>query len=563
MFNSIRSYKAYENTTISLIDRIKKLEFELYKISKSQILKEKIHYFLHHLLTINSSEVLIDITFNEKEPQESIILFSEDRPRVKDSDKTENQMRHVTPYSFIQHLIRSNVYLADSLKTLSSRLQEDLEKFLLFEEGLCLPDDLYVKVISKTSTEHRIKVQTKNNTYYLIGPKEIKPSWQKKLKLNDEQYQAAKNLYQKRKKQIWEEGIKYLHSNIQDENTYNIVCEILSRFILTLFNQKSSVAFPEECNTQIQEIRSYDKLDDAEEGNKKYQIVTARDILTKFQVGEDLNRKIRIVKIEGNLIRFVPPKLKAINKILTLLQNSDIIHDSLDTLNTLLTNYNSLPHTPIYFANFLCPEEIEINCNKLPIGENLVDKTTIDDWSIVDDLKSLLINHIAKNLYLVFDFKALEKTIFVPSKLTEVIASIEVFNSAEGKKRTDFHLQDGLQYRKKEKEVINKINSNPRKRNKITVRPEEEFNLLTKKAMEHLEISLKAFFSTIPTDQQLAVVKSFINLVLLDYGITQEDLETSLQNSRYYKELIDEASSETLTTVSSLADMSSFFEDNL
>lgn len=501
------------NTKITELEKInKKLQQDLENLNKAQIKKSEIYKFLADMLGADvSDKVLVDVTFNEnKEYGNQLKILG--RPPVLGS--ATKQMRHVTPYSFIEHIIGSKIYVNHKIKkNVLKDLMEPLKLFTPYQEGMCLLDSEYEELKNYTgSTDdfYNIKMNTvKDKTiYYLINEDKLPLKWDDISIFSKDQKKKIRDDYGKKIKKFIDYGIDCLQEAIQDENTLSITCEALSRFILTLFNQRIYTSFPEEGNTLTYEIRLYkNKTEALVPKNKDYEILTHAEINNKISnaIVGDYDDLIRIVNNEGPMVKKIIKALETISKIIV---NSNYIVENTDNIKY----YND-------------------NCNIKLKTPKSSDKSIIDELKKYNqqltehEVEALCHYHIAKLLYFVFDFKPLEEKVFVSAQTSYSSASprIQVFPSADSNKSAKYCIQDGKTYRE------DQINDAKGYNKEVIFRSETlDQSLLAEKAFDHVYTSIMSFPSFINgfnnnTNYSKSILEVFTKLVAYDYKISFEN----------------------------------------
>ncbi|MFP3035101.1 MAG: hypothetical protein ACEY3C_06300, partial [Candidatus Tisiphia sp.] len=149
------------------------------KIEDLQVLKKQkwyINNFIEKLFKIDmSQDVLVDIVINDDpnnpcNNQTTIV----GRPKVLGS--STKQMRHVTPYSFIERVIKEMITQVqgddDGYETYINNIVEATKPLLKNKQGICLTADQYSKIVSNIIPQDeesaRFKLSTTSNEYYLI-----------------------------------------------------------------------------------------------------------------------------------------------------------------------------------------------------------------------------------------------------------------------------------------------------------------------------------------------------------------------------------------------------------
>ena len=237
--------------------------------------KPYLYSFLENLFKINMShDALVDIIINDDPLNNQTIIVG--RPKVLGS--ATKQMRHVTPYSFIEQAIKAVINetesndLHDNLygyKPYIDKIVDSIKPLIQSKKGICLTSEQYQKLLPSTGFQSEVsglfKFKTltqaqQQNEYYLIHNETL-----------IEQFNQSNNFLEKEKVKAYQDfsskfakyincGVQYLIDEILDPadlNSVTIVCEGLARIILTMFNQDKYAAFPQEGNSLLEEIRLY------------------------------------------------------------------------------------------------------------------------------------------------------------------------------------------------------------------------------------------------------------------------------------------------------------------
>lgn len=154
-------------------------------------------------------------------------------------------------------------------------------------------------------------------------------------------------------------------------------------------------------------------------------------------------------------------------------------------------------------------------------------------------------DHISKHLYLLFDFKELEKTVFGDIKHSRDgnYEPIHVFPSSTKDEVELFQIQEGHIFREAKRNYARK-NLRETKYNQKVIFREEETNieLLATKVLEHLEISLKALMPQILSSMEYTklIIDSFTELTTIDYEMQDANLghfEEFIKQSKFYMDI--------------------------
>ncbi|OZG31395.1 MULTISPECIES: hypothetical protein [Rickettsieae] len=500
------------------------LHQELNNLKITQVKKSKIYDFLNSITMVDiSDKILIDVIPNEQEGTKIVTLG---RPPVLGSSK--KQMRHVTPYTFVDHLVKTKI---SGLKVSQSDSLQDLAKplkiFVSDQLGLSLGDTDYQSLQQQLKTNkdvYHIKIKnTKRAGYkYLIDDEKVVKTIRDKKFFSQVKIKDFETNYTKNIQKFIDYSVDILQQAIKDENTICISCEAIGRLTLTIFNQRIYTAFPEEGNTVPYEIRLYDTVAGAKDPkNSNFQVLT-QDEVVELQDIYTKNPKIRIVNNEGDKIKKVISALEVINTIITLC-NRDVNESIIETQINEYKKYDSI---------------IKIKKESPLLLEKYNQEFTTDD---IDELvtqgeileRDPLYYHIAKHLYYAFDFKSLEDKVLVPKNLSDrnITHVIKVFPSAEGDMQTTYCIKDGDKYRE------DQMNSAVGYNKKAVFRTEElDQLLLIKKVIDHVYISVLLFSSFIvgfknsDVNYPKAILDAFSELIALDYSMDEDSKNDFLNN---------------------------------
>ena len=122
-----------------------------------------------------SQDALVDIIINDDDNNNQTIIVG--RPKLLGS--STKQMRHVTPYSFIEKAIKATINAVDKPKGYQSYINsivEAIKPLIKSKEGICLTSDQYFKLKSSIILENEdheeftfstISKEQKKNEYHL------------------------------------------------------------------------------------------------------------------------------------------------------------------------------------------------------------------------------------------------------------------------------------------------------------------------------------------------------------------------------------------------------------
>lgn len=361
-------------------------EYEIKRVKTSKsIQKAKILSFLKGVMHLDLQNTLLtDIVFSDKGGSLTVV------GRTK-LDGISKQLNHVIPVSFIKNLIDVSITNSACPKTALNLLTKQLIILAQGQEGFALTSEQlekeeYSQIASIAPTLYDRQISTSLSNIFLFSP------GKKKVLFNSPTKQEfAKKAYPAHNKTFIHKAMELFAEAIDetDENTATIACEALARFIFIICSKSQNVSFATEGNTLRYEIRLYDDPKDAKEANDNYSVVKSRE-LTHYDPNT-ISGCVRIVNCEGVKIKETPKALKILNEIIEWFNLYDGENDH------LLKTYNAKYNSAIILSNY--EKDISI------YNAELTAKNYTSD----------LCYHVAKQLYLAFDLKALEDIVFVPS----------------------------------------------------------------------------------------------------------------------------------------------------
>lgn len=477
--------------------------------------KPEILRFLESVIEVDlSSDVLTDIVYKQDGTGKFTVVG---RPKVTGS--STKQMRHITPYSFIEKLISKMVKSSLSINELFDKLSNALVLFPNDKTGFCFnSQDLQNSPYKSISSTLKAKPDMVTKSLFNTNVKYsfVDTSYSKELFTTPTKKAKATKEFGIKNTEFIQASLAKLKNAIgdQDHNTSNIANEALARFMFILFNQQKYAAFPKEGNTLEYEIRLYDSLEDAADPKEaKYEVMTSREVKKIIDEGNSykINKCIRIVNCEGS--------------------KSKEIYKGLVTLDNLINKYNFLGNIGegISIESLLKIFNTKYNFY-LKLANVNPDLSKYNDDLNIDSYKENIAHQTAKLLYYVFDFKALEDNVFAP-KIGK--KSIKVYNSATGLKTAKYAIKDGNTYRKDQKNEATGYND------EVTFRSSKtKLDILAQKAVQHLYIALMPFdslykgfksfslFKSTVQDKEDGFIKtildSFAHLIKLDYALNHD-----------------------------------------
>ncbi|MFP3015768.1 MAG: hypothetical protein ACEY3B_05730 [Wolbachia sp.] len=480
-----------------------------------------------------SEDVLVDIVISDDLGKHKDKVSIVGRPKLLGS--STKQMRHVTPYFFIEHAIQSTVIAArdkDTAIPYIENIVKLIKPFVKNRQGICLEkkdEDKYQKLLVETFLQEEVDevlkfttttVTGQKNEYYLIYNDKLIEAFEKSSSWDKNFKDKASSMFSEKFEKYIDGGIFSLIERIDpnNKNTITIACELLARMILTMFNQDKYAAFPQEGNSLLEEIRLYDTKEHAQQTSKTplttrkegnwFEVQSHDKIIGKItgkrgevskNKKEEYDSRIRIVDNEGNRVKDTADALRILD-ILVDAKTSD--HTDTAKIEQEQGKYNS-------------KYNLQVNMNGLDAG-------SYNEKISVGNLDNIY-HHVAKHLYVVFDFKPLELEVFAP-KQKEKKNTIQVYPSATGIKTAEYSVQNGNEYRELQYNSRKGYSDKAVFRSEMTSKEIKE--VLCKIIVSHIIISLIPFQSIITgvdlEDDQAQkgmgkVFDSFVDLVQRDY----------------------------------------------
>ncbi|WP_341747314.1 hypothetical protein [Candidatus Tisiphia endosymbiont of Dascillus cervinus] len=512
-------------------------------MASSRIIKKYkpyIYNFLENLFKINmSQDALVDIIINDDIDNNQIIIVG--RPKILGSSK--KQMRHVTPYSFVEAAIKATIVATEKPKGYESYINsvvKAIKPLIKSKEGICLTNEQYSKLSSSITLQDEeskvFKLSTigkkqKKNEYHLIYNEIVITKFMAEecQIFSKEEKEKARSDFKNKFEKYINYGIRYLTKEIvnpKDLNAITITCEGIARIILTLFNQEKYAAFPEEGNSLLEEIRVYTCVEDAEQAatlkleKQNYSVVSHAKITKNIFKYDKL---IRIVDNEGSIVKRAAKALDIINSLV-----SSKIHNR---LTTEVQDYQNQYNTKQYNFN------IKIN------GVDLAKYNQQIDFD--NNLHNIFSHHVAKHLYSVFDFKPLETMVLAPMQKNEK-RTITVYPSAGGKTTAQYSLQEGKEYRKLQYNSRKGYNEDAIFRSEMDGNDTKD--ILQKKIINHVIISLIPFeelkIGCTQNENQEGmkeILSAFVELVRNDYKNSKDCYGKNISLTKSWeKQITDE-----------------------
>lgn len=450
------------------------------------------------------------------------LVLGNGRPDTLEGKK---QLRHVTPYCFIHDALSTLVKteldlnntdkLLNKLRVLFSIILYNVDNgyaFTDFELEQILQNDPIsndIKDLIRTEFSEdnpRIMMMDKENiqgNIFFRSPFSLEK--QHKIQGLDKIQKQAKDSFVKHYHSFISNLIGLIQNSILsfDMNTQNILIDTLLSSYIMIFNKKKYTTFPQEGNTCLNRI----KIITNSSTTTSEEFVTAQSLKNKIDNDRDFlkNNTICISNDEGSFVQKIKTSLQLLGDIMLKdIMLEDIIYVTEDK-KTLLDKYNKDLNLPLSFSNKIDTQLLRDSNEKLSLSYPSI------------------LTHIAKNMFLAFDFKALEKTVFVPKKTKDQKDKTGI-NVIHNDKMKKYDFYDGPEYRAEQKEQHKYIHVEPR--SEIT-----DLGPLTKIAFCHFIYSFLIMsynsikelcnWSKICTD----ISKSFFSLVKEDYELEVNDAQ--------------------------------------
>lgn len=533
-FNSPKRIKI-ENSTSPKTPPSLKSYVVIKEKQQSMVKKSKILSFLESILHLDlQNSLLTDIVFSEEGSSFTVV------GRTK-LDGTSKQLNHIIPVSFIKNLIDITIKNSKNPKLALKLLSQQLIVLAQSQEGFSITSEQlekqeYSKIakIAPSIFDRQITANSFNTMLFSPGKQSLLFKTPTKHKIAKKLYPLHNKIFISKAMELFAEAL-----SSSDENTATIACEALARFIFIVCSKGKNISFASEGNTLHYEIRLYDDADDASQGNDKYSVVKSRELVDLDS--DIISGCIRIVNCEGIRIKEIPKALSILNEIIKW-------HNLFEeTTDDLLEKYNIQYNSIITLSN--STEDIS------PYNAKLTEK----------NYTTILYHHIAKQLYLAFDLKALEDVVFVP----ELKGDVKVYTSSKGKRTATYSIIDGEDYREMQINTATSFSDESFFRNK-----EKDLKILPQKIVELFIIGTMSFaefatgFLKSKTKFLSTCFEKLISLAALDYCLTDESLEDFKSASlKLYSSWTSSNSQEdelqdTIISLSGNSNLSDFFDEN-
>lgn len=459
------------------------------------ISKVSIYESLAQILGSNPSRhTLVSLYTGDESEVKDVIIVG--RPEVYGS--SSRQMRHVIPFSFVEAIIEGSTTsgLSYQLEAKLDVLSKNINMFLPKKSGIRINNQefkLLEEWLETSIISHEIFTKNSSNKSYLISTDALPDEWMQKINWSAKEVEVMEEKYSKSIQKLITYSIQRLRESISDNdiNANTIMCEALSESILTLYNKMENVSFAAEGNTLPYEIRLYSSPEEAQKLTKtnNYNIVSSDHIEKLVVDGENLNSRIRICNNEGVKTKHVLEALKLLNNII----GNKVIDEPQDS--NIIEQYNKKSKLKL----------LELKIDSTDKTMNLNEYTADLDINPSD---ATCASHIARYMYLVFDLKPLENSVFVPKENSP--DSIDTYENASTAKITKFSIMNGEEYRKQPT-----VQTVGRETNNKLLRPQNESSehkkLLISKVIEYTKICAMAFENFLSNGEQENYSKSILN----------------------------------------------------
>lgn len=483
-----------------IIDKLKREVLYLRTRNTQKIASDKISFFG---LDDKSKKFAVECTISDSSSMQSKCVVV-GRPPIADS--ATKQQRHITPYSFLELIVDKyttnlSCLNIEEAKEALLQLKASLTTLVSFtQSGLGFKADQYNKFqqFSQTWTKIITELQHDNRDYYLVH----KANNSLKQKLNPDELSGAQLLYQDKMKKLFSYTIDELSNDIISCDSVGIINQSLIKLVLILFNTRPNISLPnDKWHTLDYSIRLYDTAKGAKnDTNTGFKTITSDELHSIWHEDPSkLSKKIRVVEDEGALVKAT---IESLNKISEIIQ---LLHDNLDRAAAKqIRAYNNFLETRKVLQGYDTELKIESpNVNQKQLISDLVEK------------------QIPCHLYHVFDFKPLEKKVFVPLSTKGVpMSPITVYDKTG----------EVLYCFMKSKDYRGQLDTK-------SFRENAEF--LAHKVVDHVAVSILAFFNFIDKNLNLQLLKAFSQKIAQQYHFaeTEQYAQQYQQHSKnYYKE---------------------------
>lgn len=472
-----------------------------------ELLKVDINNIFVNILDQDRKDFSIDFEFNPRKCQGKVIFVA--RPKVTMS--YTQQGRHVVPYAFMEWALQS-ILTNMPENTDSERVMEYIVSSLLKllfvmireRDGAAIPSSVIKddKALQEVLAYSSKVIKDEGQMTFLVSPSKKTVKLKKLSEVSQQNYNEEFKLFT--------HSIinKLMESSKGQSNARTIIIEDLVAQVLIEYNKALGTTYPKEGNSRPFEIRLYPNKKSATDKSENYSLVSIQEIKARLDLGEDLNGKIRLVNCQG-------PDIVRSKKIFTMLsemlsciafgemfgQDPQIATDK--KLKDIIDEYNKeYAKNVVVLTNFTT-----VQANEL-MSEYIAPISTPPKMSEV-------VNQIAKNLFFLFDYKALEKLVFDKASKGDVF----VYKGAVTAKQKGMQLVDGEDYRANEVRKASGYNKT------VIFRNEEKITeqLLAEKIFKAVLILASAF--NVMRDQKVyeEILKSFANIVAIEHGFVKHD----------------------------------------
>lgn len=487
------------------------------KKQKMELQKETAHDFIKVIFgTEFSNKMLTHIIFSEDGNNVFTVVG---RPSVEGS--STKQMRHVTPCAYLLKVIENRVKESQNPKDFLNSIANFVLMLIPEKKGLAVSS----QDLKSFNTPLRKSIREQSSKSLILNNKEnINNNSPEKMLLvspgakvskvlattNGGSLDKALDQYPASFKEFCRIGIEKLISEATScgDNTSTMLAEAFARIIFILFNQRKNAAYPNEGNTAKYDIRYYNNEAKAKAKTKDYIILTAKELKAKYDEETNIDNLVRTVDAEGHNVKITKLALDTLGKILNDLGYEDL---QLSVDNELLEKYNKEYNSTIKLTNEILD----------PFNSKIASYNT----SLTDEVsKSDIYCQIAKHLFNLFDYKALEEVVFIE----DADGKIKAYNDNTSKKTKSFDFMKGDDYRKQEVRFAKGYNHKVVYRNKeyseLSKSEEKQIENLAEKIVEHGIICLLSY-TTLNTNETLTgSLNKFSTLLGYEHGVDDTKL---------------------------------------
>ncbi|WCR55964.1 hypothetical protein [Rickettsia asembonensis] len=492
--------------------------------NEEAVQKCHIKEFLGKLFGINiSNETFAEMMIHNNDGNQKVTVH-----RSGIISSSVEQARHITPLMFIKTALKAQTQDTFSKNYLVGNFIDYILAMSNRVQGVCLTQEQYDAYHQQNDPKKvcfNIKVTTikRDNTKiakYLI-PNESE-EYKKLPEYNSDETRKDYTM-------LFRHYVKYVLSGLQkmlldSHYTLETTCELMAKFILTVFNQEREKYFSTIDNILFKEIRLYKYAREAKIASNAYDSISHKEIIDRVRekekyLGENKSPYIRIIDIKEMMIQNA---VKALMIIDLLTKKNIMLHwDESDVI--LFESYN---------------KDYNFKIDTLTHDDDtLANYTNYEDALTRDNYSGVFHYHAAKHLYQIFDFRSLgNEKMFALKQSKDGTRVVKVYPSDN-------------------KQLIEQYSIQSSTTAELTTESKE---LLTQQAISHSFLILSLFSSLsshIPFEEDDMspigqIFSSFCQLLMADYSLP------NTLNQEWYNGLQVQFNTEVINRLSENLDLS-------